>query len=252
MRFPLKSLEYNVVWHCVNSCASCSHLSPINPRNDVDAKQFERSLSLAAELVEAEVFSILGGEPLLHPNLIELIGIAQESGISECVQVTTNGKLLDKQPEMFWDSIDALRVTRYPEQVTDEQWKRWQRKSEEHGIWFHGGMNPRFYKPVAAAEHSGPAAVARFDACPWRTHCTTLSDDRLYLCPQALFFPVHFPDLKDVTDSLLLDGATREDVESYFNRTTALSVCRRCSYSEYAPWKQVPKESWLKESMTNA
>lgn len=252
MKCRIKSLEYNIIWTCNNCCANCSHMSPVNPPYFVEPGSFARSLALAAKIIEPDEFTLLGGEPLLHPRLIELIHIAKESGISRRVQVTTNGKLLDKQPDEFWRSIDALRVTRYPGQIVQEQWERWKRKSTEFGVYFHGGMNPEFYVPISAYELNGMEMLERYSKCPWKSHCTTLHEGCLYLCPQALFFPKHFSNLADGDDILVLDGATDSDVIRYMNDKNPLRVCKICSYSKYVPWHQTTRENWFKESVDDA
>ncbi len=252
MKAKLKSLEYNVTWTCTNSCASCSHCAPVNPRRDINPVVFSRGLELAAKVIEAETFTLLGGEPLLHPEILRLLRLAKDAGVSSCVQLTTNGRLLDYNLKLLPGLLDSLRVTRYPGQVTDEQWKRWHEFCESNRIQFHGGMNAKFYKPISEYELTPEQTQGSFNACPWKSHCTTIDGYRLYLCPQALFFPVHFPAFTEESDSLNLVDATPESVQAYMNRPNALRVCSLCSYSVYAPWREVARADWFKESVAHA
>jgi len=215
----------------------------------VPADVFRESVTLAAKSVEPEIFSLLGGEPLLHPDLLSLIFIAKESGISSKIQVTTNGKLLHKMPPEFWSSsFDLLRVTRYPGQISDEEWDGWKRKARENGKGFHGGMNSKFYKPYITIPLTKASAAERFSKCPWKDHCTTLDLGFLYLCPQAVFFPLHFREYPIQADGLNLEEADAMGVLDYMKRTEPLNVCSRCSYTEYAGWKQTPRQEWMEES----
>jgi len=49
----------------------------------------------------AKTLRFLGGEPLLHPGIIEFIILAKELGIGRRVQVVTNGILLNRMGERF-------------------------------------------------------------------------------------------------------------------------------------------------------
>jgi hypothetical protein len=251
MKCCIDSLEYNVVWTCTNSCASCSHFSPVNPVNNVDPESFEKCVITASRTIHAKMFTLLGGEPLIHPSVVDLIWIARKAGIAEQVQVTTNGKLLDKQPDAFWDALQgqALRVTRYPGTVSEEQWSRWKSRSAQLGIYFHGGMNAKFYRPISLYELTPTEAQARFDQCPWKSHCTTLHESRLFRCPQAVFMPIHFQGVGKPDDGLCMEQACAEDVAKYMMRSNALDVCRLCSYTSYAAWKQVQRSQWFEESI---
>ena len=248
-KYNLKSFEYNIVWHCTNSCRACSHLAPINPQEMVTPFIFEEALKLATKIITADVFTLIGGEPLLHPDFIELTSIATASGISTDIQVTTNGALLDRQPDEFWAAeFNTLRVTRYPDQITDKQWWAWKRKAQENGKGFHGGMNADFYKPIIQKPSDVETTNRKFTACPWKDHCTTLDRDCLFICPQALFFPFHFKEIEHDKDGLCLYDCTPDDVAQYMNREEPMEACKKCSYYHYVPWKQVPRKEWIKES----
>ena len=53
-----------------------------------------RDLAVARDVLRPRYFKLVGGEPLLHPRLPELLDVARASGIAEVYSVTTNGVLL--------------------------------------------------------------------------------------------------------------------------------------------------------------
>ena len=248
-KHKLASLEYNVVWQCTNSCRACSHLAPINPHELVPLDVFEESVNLAARVVDPVMFKLIGGEPLLHPEIVELAAIAKASGISPDVIISTNGVLLDKQSDAFWEAdFDALRITRYPDQVTDKQWFAWKRKAGEHGKKFQGGPQDDFYKPIIKKPSSVEDTYRKFTACPWKDHCTTLDRDCLYICPQALFFPLHFEEVEPDKDELCLYDCSPGKVAQYMHREEPMEACKKYSYYHYVHWKQVPRKLWVNDS----
>ncbi len=65
--------EVNVVYHCNLSCRGCSHLSPIVPNHFVEPLQVFNDLAIVAKYYSSRYIRIIGGEPLLHPDIIQII-----------------------------------------------------------------------------------------------------------------------------------------------------------------------------------
>jgi len=113
-RVITESLEYSVAYHCNLRCANCSHLSPFVTKKFPSLESFISDLGALAEVVHARVFRLLGGEPLLNPEINSFVAAAKRSGIADRVMVTTNGLLLHRMDDTFWRSIDLVLVTVYP------------------------------------------------------------------------------------------------------------------------------------------
>ena len=81
-----KSLcEINVVHHCNLSCRGCTHLSPIWSKVFVDPKTLLADLRTLAGFYRAEKVGLMGGEPLLHPDILAVMGAVRESGITSAL-----------------------------------------------------------------------------------------------------------------------------------------------------------------------
>ena len=107
-------LELNVVEHCNLSCRSCSHLSPLMPRRIVSPDQILDDLDLLSRVYHARWVRLVGGEPLLHPQLLDVIAAARQSRIADRVSLVTNGVLLTKMDDELWRAVDAIEVSLYP------------------------------------------------------------------------------------------------------------------------------------------
>jgi len=89
-----ETIHFSVTGRCDQACAGCFYSarpgSTVTP-TDAPFELFERVVRQAAE---ARVFQVAlgGGEPLLHPRLVEMVRLARRSGLVP--NLTTNGNLL--------------------------------------------------------------------------------------------------------------------------------------------------------------
>lgn len=53
------------------------------------------------------------GEPLLHPQLCEMVQYAKEAGVAECIEITTNGTLLNENlsKKLIQAGLDILNIS---------------------------------------------------------------------------------------------------------------------------------------------
>lgn len=78
-----RAIEINAVRQCNLSCRSCSHSSPIAPCNEYNPEDIERDLLKISQYLHSEFVRLLGGEPLLHSNLLEVLKVIKKTNISE-------------------------------------------------------------------------------------------------------------------------------------------------------------------------
>ena len=83
--------EINVVDHCNFSCRSCRHLSPVCKPSCVDPQQVYEEFSNLSQFYRSRTLKVLGGEPLLHPNIDDVLSALRDSQISDSLIVSTNG-----------------------------------------------------------------------------------------------------------------------------------------------------------------
>ena len=100
MNYNIERIEYSITDQCNLNCAYCCHYAPIAEPYKVDINQFTRDMYELARLTEKGKYlgtlGILGGEPLIHPQFIELCITAREYLPYSRIRVTTNGLLLNK------------------------------------------------------------------------------------------------------------------------------------------------------------
>ena len=102
-RVRTRSLESHVVDHCNLTCDECCSLSPWLPRWSVSPDDLARDLTLAARVLAPSVFKLVGGEPLLHPDLVELVHVARRAEVAPRISAGA------EWPPSRWTSTRAAR-----------------------------------------------------------------------------------------------------------------------------------------------
>ena len=179
-------LDIHIVDHCNLRCKSCAHFSSLVEGEVVyPADSIAKSLARLASLVpNISSISLLGGEPLLHPELAAIAGHVRAIYPYASINMTTNGLLLRQMPQQ---TVQALRrnnihvvVSLYPPMRAEVdllvQWLR------ESGLSWHMGRIDCFErrllpKPIFEAEKG-------FDKCG---HIMCLRGSRIGYCVMALF-----------------------------------------------------------------
>lgn len=120
--------EVNLTEHCNLNCKYCLHFSPLAKPSYANPKKVEKDMTRLAELTGGKVdfVKLLGGEPLLHPQVPEFLKIARK-WFPECerIRLNTNGLLLPIQKAEFWKTCAAediiIEITKYPAPIAYEK-----------------------------------------------------------------------------------------------------------------------------------
>ena len=113
-------LTVAITGKCNLNCKGCNAFSPIADNYILDTASFESDCKRLSELGAEKIQSIqiLGGEPLLHPKLNEIIILARQYFPQTNLNILTNGILLLEQKEDFWECCQSNKVdiiiTHYP------------------------------------------------------------------------------------------------------------------------------------------
>lgn len=200
---PMLQFETNLVNHCNLNCRSCDHVSPLSKKWFADIEKFDKNLSQLSKIFngEAKYIRLVGGEPLLHPKLIDFFRVARTHFISTDIQLWTNGILLSKMDKVFWQECHKqnihISVTKYPVSVDyDLMWHL----AEDNGVSFdffdNGNVVNRF-------NNNSYDICGKLDpkdsylCCPnANRHITLTEDGHLFTCDK----PPHISILNEYFD----------------------------------------------------
>lgn len=230
--FQIYALELHAVGHCNLSCQGCAQSSPSVRSRFEDLAVLERSLETLRGVISCDKLQVLGGEPLLHPRLVDLLGLAIQSGLSQHLCVKTNGLLLPRMPPEFWRAADSVIVSIYP--ASRAALERRRVEMEERA---RAGQAALCYRPYDTFRHilgSAGRASERmtrrvFDACEFKRFTHSLSAGHLYRCAPSVNLAAAGLRV-DGTDSLDLFNTPSlgAAVVRFLQSGTPLSSCRHC------------------------
>ena len=92
----LNYLEINIVDQCNLNCKGCAHFSNICDSNFVSLDKYKQDLEIIAKKFYLYNFRLLGGEPLLHPQLPELVDTTRKILPNSRIIIVTNGLLINR------------------------------------------------------------------------------------------------------------------------------------------------------------
>lgn len=169
--------------HCNLNCKGCSHFSNLAAPAFADPDRLDAELERLAALFEVTEVYLLGGEPLLHPELETLLRSARRRLPRAKLILLTNGILLPKMGPEFWRTMGEQRITLmyddYPIQLKTDLFRERAREHDvEVDVMEH---HDEFFKlPIDVSGSQDPADS--FARCRTVANCPTLRDGRLYPC----------------------------------------------------------------------
>jgi len=262
-KLRVSAMEYNLTEHCNLSCYQCDHASPVVPKKFASLDEFERDMRALSEAVHLAELRLVGGEPLLHPQLIDFMKVTRETGVADAIKVYTNGVLLHTMPDEFWAQTDTLWVSTYPgvrRRMSDEAISA---KCAEHGVLLD--LRPvitEFNRTCINNRVEDQDLVKRiFRECKMANEyeCFAIYDGMFFRCSVAPFAQkrlrlagVDFPGPE--VDGIPLHGnpRLREEIERRLRSNEPMAACSYCLGSsgpmiEHRQMNRQGCKAWLEE-----
>lgn len=239
---PSFAVNIHLADHCNLSCAHCSHVSPFAGKHVYDSDAVLEDCKTARRLFEGCVrpvrISLTGGEPLLHPDIVNILKRA--SAIPGKIQytLTTNALLWHKDDKPL---IEALRsfgdrllvaLSDYGEPNHDKVLSVADRLAEcrvpysidDHTTFYDCRMHRKPYGN----------SLERLKCRLWGWRCLEICDGQYYPCT----FNFHVRKLGDAFPSFSVPVADLENgAEALFLAVMPQPLCGHCRAAE---WGKVP------------
>lgn len=118
----IEILHFHLVDHCNLNCRGCDNFSPLAPETYTELSVFEADCRRMAQLMgtknRIKEIQLLGGEPLLHPQVEKFMDVVRRYFPHTPVNLVSNGLLLPRQGDSFWEACRRnnvhIVVTKYP------------------------------------------------------------------------------------------------------------------------------------------
>lgn len=183
---PLR-LEFVVTDYCNLNCKGCTHYAPLAPREFADFDTLRASVRHLGRVTGGKVPNayLIGGEPLLYPQLTDAMKALRESFPKSKLYIFTNGLALPKMNEEFWQLARELdfiiALTRYPIQF---DYDAVERLIADHGVecrvFGDRSLANSFYRFGLDPKGGQNPRIAHFKCANFG--CLSVIGDRLYPC----------------------------------------------------------------------
>ena len=202
----LEQLSIHLAEHCNLNCHMCDNFSPLAKKEIADLKILEKDLCRLSKLSDTQIDTIelLGGEPLLHPNIEKALEITRFYFPQSNIRLITNGILLPRMKESFWFAVQKygiiIAITKYPIDLDmdkiDNLIKKYQVSSY---IYNKNSVKTSYHIPFDLLGKQD--ARINFINCFHANHCVYLQNGNIYTCSIAScvkhfnhFFKKQLPD----------------------------------------------------------
>ena len=256
-RIQVEAFELHVVEHCNLRCAHCCNMSPYLADHTLSVTAIEEMCRSMAEHLHVDVFKIMGGEPLLHPDITGALHAIRRSHISGTVRLFTNGLLLHRMGDDFWGALDELTISNYTSApVKPAVLQAARDKARAFGVVLNVKPVAEFSEVMRGERETDDARVRRtYQGCWLRHRCLVVRRGKFYMCTRAAYAAefhhalLHDAHPDDRQRALAGDGVPLatpdlgEALLAYLNRVEPLASCRFChgGAGPVAPHAQLSK-----------
>lgn len=247
----IEYLELHVVDHCNLNCSGCCHFSPIAPEKFLDLDKYNKDLEKLSLIIDKRLkrLILMGGEPLLHPNIVEIIKISKRNFPYTDIQLLTNGILLNKMKPDFWDTCEKLNIqiniSMYPINVDYISLVE-KVKKEKIRYYLYGEGEPIKYFDEYLFDKNGNQNknINFYNKCVMAKDCAYLSEGKIFPCQLAcnikFYNKIADFSLPEEKENYIDIFKVKNANEIYKFLAKPIPFCRFCDFINIKkiPWKR--------------
>jgi len=257
-RRSLLCFEVHLADHCNLNCKNCSHFSPLVKEKYLDVTMFQHDCQRISELSSGRLKRIrfMGGEPLLHNNIIDFLTIGRKYFPKTELEIWTNGILLSKQPHEFWETCREknirINITKYPIKINREQINNLARQYSVKLVYQDNKTEFLWFK--TKLDKNGRQNIEKsFKFCEMSNECIHLCDGKLYTCPIIAYVKYlnnYFDENFKVTENDCIDIYKAKNIDEILDfLCKPIPFCKYCGKACLTEWGISKKErkEWIDE-----
>ena len=247
----LEQFQVHLTDICNLKCKGCGHYcSFTTDPNFLDVEEYRRDIEqIKKRFWEVGRIYLLGGEPLLHPDVCPFLDVTRDVFKDTDIRLTTNGLLLTKQTEAFWDTVRKnhihIEISIYS--PTKEMFAEIEAVLRKNSVWDTTVLwdnKEEFFKRQLLRPNDNPQAA--FQNCGSRS-CHFLRNGHLALCP-GVYLKEFFCKEFGLERPYIPDGIDLYDksIDGWSINQTLSKPSVACSYcsceSQSFKWEKNSKE----------
>jgi len=234
----LYHFDIHITDHCNLNCKGCGHFSNLSKKNDLDLGSFDSDMAAMAARLRVKQIYLLGGEPLLHPQVDKFVRVARRHFPDTRLYVVSNGVLVTRMGSQFWEALEETRTILlcddYPIDLPVEEINA---LGVQHGVsveWTD--ERGQFFKvPIDLDGRQDPDDS--FLRCTGINNCPMYKDGRLYPCA----FPAYVHAFQErfgltgldaaESDSISIRDFDGREIMKFMSRS--IPWCRHCNFDAF-------------------
>jgi organic radical activating enzyme len=238
----------NLTKKCNLNCKSCGTYAPLAKEVFYDIEIYKKDVTRIAQLTNSkiEAMVLIGGEPLLHPRLIEFIEFGRNLFTGAEIVIVTNGLLLAKQSEEFWKCCGQnnveIKITKYPIKYNEILIKNLAKKYKVSlafitiNEWLKNNIDLGGSQNIQES----------YNRCNSKTFCSTVENGKFCTCNRPFVikeFTSYFKQDISIAESNFVDIHKIHDVkEIYDYLKKPIPFCKYCGIPISTTWGISKKE----------
>ncbi len=253
----MEYLIFNILDHCNLNCKGCDHFACIADPYIVPYETVHNDVKRMAEIFHHDYIAqiaVMGGEPLLHPELLQILQDVRENFPYAIIRLTTNGLFLLKQSDEFWKVCRDYRITivntKYPINLDYERMKSKCSDENVRFVFFEGTgddtVKTSTKKTISLAGTEDP--VKRFAECNISNYGNFVMEGKFFGCPfcsqSYRIFNKKFNQHLRLTEKDYLDIYKVNDMQEIFEfAARPKPYCRYCGdLVRWGEWEQSKRD----------
>lgn len=231
---------YEIVHHCNLKCRGCDHCSPIANEEYVELKTYKKDIEKMKKIFhQINSFAIMGGEPLLHQKIVDIMKMSRKILKETNIFIYTNGINLLNQSPIFWETCKKYKIfiviTKYKINIDH---KKIFKIAKEYNvnIFFEGNREKKYFSKIKFNLDGNENIISSHNDCYQGKVCHQLENGILYKCtiiPASRHFNSYFNKNMIVSkeDGLNIHKRLKkEEIIEYFEKP--VPFCKYCDMSE--------------------
>ena len=254
------SFEIGIVEHCNLNCVGCAHFAPLADEYYMDINRYIKDISQLSNIFskKAKWIHIMGGEPILHPQIELFLTNTRRYFPSAKIRLITNGKAYEKLTDYFWkvcrESNIIISPTVYPCEIDYIGFKRKAKENNVNFKYYNSPKEEKLMNKYVLDLNGNQDMFSSFCLCDQANQYITLKEGKLFTCPTIAYinnFNQYFDCnlIVDKTDYINIYEITKaEDI--FTKLASPTKFCRYCNIKEMKndiKWNVSAKEinEWL-------
>ena len=240
-KLNIRYFLYEIVHHCNLDCKCCDHCSPLAEPEFVNLKHYKKDLEKLKKTINIiNSIGIMGGEPLLHPDFLEIVKITRKVLKYTVIFIYTNGICLQNKDTKFWQTLSKEKaniiITKYNLNIN---YSELEITARQHGVYIsyeNRNKQKDEFNKIKFDINGDMDIEYSHSHCFHAEHCATLENGVLYKCPivpAARHFNKYFNKNLSVVEEDGIDlykKHSNEEILSYFKNP--IPFCRYCDIRE--------------------